>query len=328
MTSVHSVVLLGSLEKVHIRDAWPNEERNFTCWLAAEGWALLANELNINLRILQREHPVGKYSLDILAAEVSDNDDETTEQDRLVIIENQYGSTDHDHLGKLLTYAAGVGKEGQGAKTILWIAENFTEEHQRTLEWLNKISHAGVRFYGVQVELYKIGDSAPAPAFNLVVRPNEIARARRETSVSSSESERGLFYIEYWTAFQKLCIDKGALFNLQTPRPDYFAQATLGKTGVHLAFTAGKRDKYLGCEITFRNPALTEILPRLEQHREAIEAELGVRATWDSSNKLGKISIRKPADPSNREAWSNQHDWLFDNGQKFFATFSKHLKLI
>lgn len=137
MSSGRAAIELGKLEKVHARDAWPDEVRNFTPSLASEGVELLSKEIGVKLKVVSCEHAVGRYSLDILAAPIgSDEDDKGTE---LIVIENQFGYTDHDHLGKLMTYASGVGKEGKGAKTVIWIAEEFREEHRRAVEWLNEV---------------------------------------------------------------------------------------------------------------------------------------------------------------------------------------------
>src|ERR1039458_10266865 len=95
-------VPLGKFEKVRVRDAWPDEARNFTPWLSTDGLELLSDEIGVGLQLIKCEHQIGRYSLDILASELGED---ATSPDRLVVIENQFGSTDHDHLGKLITYA-------------------------------------------------------------------------------------------------------------------------------------------------------------------------------------------------------------------------------
>ncbi len=147
-------------------EGWSHEAHDFTPWLA-ENLELLGEELELSLQLKAREHAVGRYSLDLLLEDA---------QGRTVIVENQFGPTDHDHLGKLLTYCAGTE-----ADVVVWISETLTEEHVAALEWLNESTVAGVGFFGVELELVKIDDSKPAPHFRVLVKPNEwVKRVRPE----------------------------------------------------------------------------------------------------------------------------------------------------
>ncbi len=139
-------------------DGWNHEARDFTPWLA-DHLDLLGEQLGLALQLREREYPVGRYSLDLLLEDA---------QGRRVIVENQFGQTDHDHLGKLLTYCAGTE-----AEVVIWISESLTEEHVAALEWLNESTVSGVGFFGVELELLKIDDSKPAPHFKVAVQPNE-----------------------------------------------------------------------------------------------------------------------------------------------------------
>ena len=116
----------------NIRDAWSKEDKDFTPWLANDGLDILSDEIGIILKKVATEVSVGKYHADILA-----ENEKTGEK---VIIENQYGDTDHDHLGKLLTYGAGLG-----AKILVWISEKFTDEHRATIDYLN--TFGGLNIY-------------------------------------------------------------------------------------------------------------------------------------------------------------------------------------
>ena len=147
---------LGKLQKVEIRKVWAKEDSHFTPWLAQEeNIALLSEELNIEIEILGQEEYVGPFRADILGKDIA--------TDRYIIIENQFGKTDHSHLGQIITYASGLS-----ATTIIWISEKFTEEHRSALDWLNNITDETVEFFGIEIEIYKIGESAPAPMFNIV----------------------------------------------------------------------------------------------------------------------------------------------------------------
>jgi hypothetical protein len=316
----HSIIPLSRLEAVRVRDAWPNEERNFTPWLATEGLDLLSAEIGERLRVLHREYPVGNYSLDLLATSAPEG--ALDEQSQLVIIENQFGATDHDHLGKLMTYAAGVGDESQGAKTVILIAEDLREEHQRALEWLNEIAQSSVRFYGVELKLYRIGDSAPAPSFDVIVRPNEVVRARRESNASQSVQDWNLLYVEYWTAFKAFCSDANATFPLQTPRPQSWIESPLGRSGFWLSFNASRRDRWVGCELIIRSPEPAFALQNLQTERSQIEEICGP-LSWDVvSTKLAKIRIsRSDQQLDDKTLWPDQHSWLLSQGENFYRAF-------
>ena len=157
---------LGRLEPVAVREVWPNEESDFTPWLAEpENLGVLADALGMSLEFVAREEKVGPYSADILCR---DPNDQTK-----VVVENQLGQTDHDHLGKLLTYAAHFN-----ARVLVWVARTFTDQHRAALDWLNEVSETSTRFFGLEIELWRIGDSVPAPKFNVVARPNDWTRGR------------------------------------------------------------------------------------------------------------------------------------------------------
>jgi hypothetical protein len=162
---------LGRLERVELRDIWASEAASFTPWLArSENIAILGETLNIELELEAQQRAVGPFRADLLCKDI--------DTDRWVLIENQLERTDHTHLGQLLTYASGLD-----AVTIIWIAARFTEEHRSTLDWLNKITNESFRFFGLEVELWRIGDSPAAPRFNIVSKPNEwshsVAKAAR-----------------------------------------------------------------------------------------------------------------------------------------------------
>src|SRR4051812_8792066 len=162
----------GRLVKVPARTGWVHEALDFTPWLA-ENLDRLGEAVGLALQLREREHAVGKYSLDLLLEDA---------QERVVIVENQFGQTDHDHLGKLLTYCAGTS-----ADVVIWIAETLNDEHVAALEWLNESTIQGVGFFGVQLELVTIGDSLPAPHFNVVVQPNEWTKSVRPTLPAAGE---------------------------------------------------------------------------------------------------------------------------------------------
>lgn len=153
--------ILGRLTRVDLRNIWTSESSDFTPWLAREeNLAVLGDALGIDLELEAQEKAVGPFRADILCKDIGTG--------AWVLVENQLERTDHSHLGQLLTYASGLE-----AVTIVWIAARFTEEHRSTLDWLNKITDESFRFFGLEVELWRIGDSPAAPKFNIVSKPND-----------------------------------------------------------------------------------------------------------------------------------------------------------
>lgn len=111
----------GEIKAVDIRESWPNEARDFTPWLA-ENIDRLSNALGMDLEVTTCEADIGDFSLDLLAKDLGSG--------RPVVIENQFGATNHDHLGKVITYAAGVD-----AVAVIWLMESMRDEHRQALEW-------------------------------------------------------------------------------------------------------------------------------------------------------------------------------------------------
>ena len=171
---------LSRIEKVALRKVWANEAKDFTPWLA-DHISVLGEALGIELETQERESPVGSRSLDIMATDSSG---------RPVIIENQLAGSDGDHLGRLLIYAA-----GKDADVIIWVAQDFAEEHWQVLQWLNQRTGTETKFFGVAVELWKIDSSRPAPYFRVVAAPNEWRKRNVTPRISRKqyrEFRRGL----------------------------------------------------------------------------------------------------------------------------------------
>lgn len=159
MPSSTTVAHLGALETVEVRKVWISESRDFTPWLL-ENPDRLAEALGIELELEYAEHAVGPFKLDLKGRDLTN--------DAVLMVENQLESTDHNHLGQVLTYAAGTG-----ASTVVWIATAFREEHRQALDWLNEQTGQETHFFGIEIQAVRIGDSLPAPLFKLVAQPND-----------------------------------------------------------------------------------------------------------------------------------------------------------
>ena len=184
--------VLGRLSRVDLRKVWTSEASDFTPWLATEeNMTVLGETLGIELELEAQEKAVGPFRADILCREIGTG--------AWVLIENQLERTDHSHLGQLLTYAAGLE-----AATIIWIASRFNDEHRSTLDWLNKITEERFRFFGLEVELWRIGESPAAPKFNVVSKPNDwsrsVAQGKRALDLEDLSTVKAM-QLEYWAAF-------------------------------------------------------------------------------------------------------------------------------
>ena len=256
---------LASIEKVDLREVWPNEAQDFTPWLA-EHLSEFGDVLGLELELQQREAPVGGYSLDILAYDV--------ENDKPVVIENQLGSTDHTHLGQLLTYAAGFD-----ANVAIWIAKEFRDEHREALDLLNHRTGEDMQFFGLEVELWKIDDSRPAVNFKLVATPNEWHK-QTVSNARAAVSERGERYQAF---FQNLAETLREEHNITNVRTGNRHLSMRHQQGVNYAAAFGRGQK-LRVEVHINNRDRgwnKNLFDKLLEYKESIESELGESLKWD-----------------------------------------------
>lgn len=309
---------LGVLVKVPLREIWAVEASDFTPWLCqAENLALLSKTINIDLELVKREVAVGVYRLDILAQHAG--------SEEKAVIENQFGQTDHIHLGQLMTYAAGIGSDGSGARTVIWIAERFNDSHRSALDWLNKCTEPGIRFFGVELELWRTGDSLAAPRFSLVSKPNDWQK--KLTHQTSLPTDRDHFYLEYWETFKAYCTENNSVFSLQTPRASHYLIAALGRSGVHVTFVATRRDKWIGCELTINDADPTATLASLSKDEAVINLSIpGLVWEEKSLKKSIKLFVRSDFPPGDRKQWPIQHQWLLQRGNEFYKTFEPRFR--
>ena len=197
---------LGSLKSVDIRDVWKDEARDFTPWLLRNVEELSA-ALGLDLELHQAEHPVGRFSLDLIGVLGGT-------QDR-VIIENQLGPSDHAHFGQLLTYAGGTD-----AKYVIWIASKFRDEYISAIKWLNDGTTDDINFFAVEVGAVQIGDSLPAPLFTVVAQPNEWSKEVKANAAAAISGERGQLQVEFWTKYlAQVAVERPAWTSSRRGRP-------------------------------------------------------------------------------------------------------------
>ncbi|MEI7614374.1 MAG: DUF4268 domain-containing protein [Betaproteobacteria bacterium] len=308
---------LGELKNLKLKSVWSHEERDFTPWLAEEShMAALSEAIGMDLQLDRIEVPVGPYWADILAKDASGE---------YVVIENQFGKTNHDHLGKLLTYGATLG-----ASAIVWIAEQFTEEHRKTIDWLNERTIDSLSLYAVQLEVLQIDDSPPAIRFNIISQPNQVVRAATAAKASGVPTETQQMQLEFWTMFQKRLLEKKVIPSAQTARPQYWFDVALGRSNFTLSNILDTYTGRIGVRVYLNNKIADAALTQLENDKAAIENELGQTLSWNPTpEKRDKIiGLYRKVDLSNREAWPEYCDWLVDYVGKFRKAFMPRIKAL
>lgn len=306
---------LARLERVTLRTAWPNEATNFTPWLAEKvNLDLLAEKIGIPLQLEAVEKEVGTFYADILAKE--------PDTERWVLIENQVTPTDHSHLGQLLTYAAGLD-----AHTIVWIAENFREEHRAAIDFLNRATTEDFAFFGVQVELYKIGDSLLAPDFLVVAKPNDWSKRTQtaKQAAGGDEKEFQRLWKEYWGALVMKA--KGrypALAEREPYRGNWQTFETLRGGNPSFALNATfPWDKSLRLEIYIDKSQAKTAFKILHEQKDEIEKAFGQPLSWEElpDKQASRIEFYMPGDEKSRDhrEWNAQHEWLLTWGPRLGA---------
>jgi hypothetical protein len=310
---------LGILTSVDVRNQWPSEASDFTPWLAQEAnIAQLGEAIGLELEVEHTEVAVGPFAADILARD-------SATPGSYVVIENQLTKTDHDHLGKALTYAAGLG-----AKTVVWVATSFTDEHRQLLNWLNDNSAEELSFFGVQVELWSIDGSAPAVRFNVVSQPAEIVRRLGPTKHGELTDAKKL-QLEWWTAFRELLITRKALPSTQTPKPLYWYNVALGRSGFHISAIANTYVNRIGVRLYMVGRfGAAAAMAQLKQFKEEIERELGFPLVWDPNpDKSDKvIAVFRELDLERKDKWPEYLNWLADKVIRFREVFGPRVKAL
>jgi hypothetical protein len=302
---------LGKLEQVDLRTIWKNEAYDFTKWLARpENMAILGEEVDVSLKLIETETNVGSFKTDILAED---------DQGRKVVIENQLEETDHDHLGKIITYAA-----GKDAKIIIWIVNEVRDEHKQAIDWLNEHADEELNFFLIKMELWKIGSSPPAPKFEVVSKPNDWTKMVREPSYEPTETK--LMQRDFWDKFKQYALSHNTTLRLRKPRPQHWYDTPIGSSVAHLAFTINTQEDKLGCELYI--PEEKELFRWLSNHKNEIEGELGEKPEWMElpNKKASRIRITMPADFELESKWEEYFAWLKNQGEKFRAVFQKYIE--
>lgn len=305
---------IGKLTEVDVRTLWKHEQYDFSDWLAKEANIEYLNDiLGLTLSEVDKEVYVGPYRCDLVAK------DETS--GITVIIENQLEATNHDHLGKIITYASGLD-----ASVIVWIVKDAKEEHRSAIEWLNNNTTKDINFFLIEIHAYKIGESDPAPKFEVVEKPNDFVKRSKtkytDGELNQSQSERLMF----WEQFNEVVAARGKPFNLRKASTDHWYDVAVGVSGAHIAINLVNKDNNVVVELYINDDK--SLFDSLYERKDEIEGKLGFSLVWDRLDGKKASRIKHYINGLNFDDHSN-YDTLMnevvDKAVLMRDTFKKYL---
>ena len=296
---------LGKLEKIELREVWRHEALDFTRWLARkENIALLSKEIGIDIEVIETEMSVGRYNVDIYARD--------TESNKKIVIENQLENTNHDHLGKMLVYAAGLD-----ADIAIWIVKDVNEEHKQAVEWLNDNSFEKINIFLVKVELWQIDNSPIAPKFQVICEPNNWAKVLKQQS-KENVSDLELKQMEYWQGFVDYAKSKDKTYISQRPSIYNWYVIRIGSSDYKIKLVHSVNSDMIRCQLEIFND---EIYKKLEQYRTEIDNKInGLEWEYLEDRKVNRISCN-----NNSKDNASSYVWLLDMVDRFKEVFLDYL---
>ncbi len=308
------VINLGQLKEIKdLRRVWPHEALDFTPWLAEEeNLMMLSDAVGLEITVDETESSVGDFNVDIYATE--------TGTDRKIIIENQLEDTNHDHLGKLITYAS-----GKAADIVIWIVKRAREEHRAAIEWLNNHTDENIAFFLLEIKLYQIGDSDIAVKFETIEKPNDWTKEiKRQTSSSPTLQAR----YDYWVAFNEYAFNNAAfakVFSRRKASTDHWMSLSVGSSACHIDLSQVRKDNNITVEWYVTDDK--ELYRKFYSHKTDIESDMGMPLDWRElpEKKASRILVIHDADFDNKDKWPEQFDWAMDTAMKMKKAFRKYL---
>ncbi len=305
---------LSRITKINPREIWKHEALDFTQWLAKEeNISVLCEELELNLENIKPEASAGRYNVDLVADDIDSK--------RKVIIENQLESTDHKHLGQLLTYASAYD-----ASIIIWVVTDYTEEHRQAIDWFNRNISESISFFLVQIEVYKIGNSDAAPKFNIICEPNNWGKTVKSSEAGNTLSDLKLLQKEFWDGLKEYAHKHKTTANFgRTPKPQHWYNISFGTSRCHIALTLNTQKGYVGCEIYIRNDKA--LFDTFHKNQETIEREIGEQLEWMElpDATASRILLCYDGNPKERERWNEYFNWCITVVEKFSKVFKKYV---
>jgi hypothetical protein len=300
---------LGRLEGLDLREIWASEPHDFTPWLLENADAL-GEILGIDLELSGAEYAVGDFALDLIGRDLTNN--------CVIVVENQLTSTDHVHLGQTITYAAGTD-----ARTIVWIAREFREEHRQALDFLNELGGEDVRFFGVEISAVRIADSPAAPLFRLRAQPNDWhAQVAANARSASRQSGRAALYQAFWAKFlDRVKVERPGWTHARKPQPlNWFSMSSPLKGATSFAACFGQGGKLRSeLYIDDEDPEKAAALYRsLFAAKEIIDGAYGKALSWEElpDKRASRIADYTDGDISDEGSMGAQIDWFIETGSR------------
>ena len=258
---------LGRLEEIDVRKVWAHEQYDFSKWLSSEeNIKLLGDTLNLSLTDVETEKFVGSYRCDIICK------DELT--GKTVLIENQLEPTNHDHLGKIITYASGLD-----ASVVIWIVASVRDEHASAIEWLNKNTTDDLSFFLVEVHAYRIGNSVPAPMFKIIEQPNDFSKQAKIMAKAPELTASNMKRLEFWNIFNDYIDEMGKPINKHKATTDHWYTVAIGSSQCHISIDLVNREHKIRVGLWI--PDNKELFDKLYGYKEQIEQSAGIVFAWD-----------------------------------------------
>jgi len=240
---------------------------------------------------------------------------------RKIVIENQLETTDHDHLGKIITYASGYD-----AEIIIWIVKDVREEHKQAIDWLNEHTDDEINFFAIKMELWQIGDSAIAPKFQIISQPNGWAKAIKATQKSGTLTDTKALQFDFWESFKEYSLSHEARFRLRKSSPQHWYDISLGSGEAHISLTINSRENEFACEVYISDSK--DLFDLFESHKIEIEEKLGTNLEWMrlDDKKASRIKLSRKGDIENSEQWEEVFSWMKDQVESFQKVFGDIVK--
>jgi Domain of unknown function (DUF4268) len=307
----------GRLEKVDLHEVWYGGTKDFTPWLSEqENLNEFGNALGMELEIQEQRQNISVAPADILCKDALTN--------QPVIIICQLDRTDHTHLGQLITYAAGLE-----AKSIIWVARTFAEEHWSSLTWLNQVAGGSVNFFGVEIEAFKIGDSLPAPNFRILVKPNGWIKKPKRSVPGEKLTGIELLQLEYWHGLKNFMEANNSFVKLLGTPPKSSFNVPHEKGKYYLTVSVDSRDSSLNIWLNLIGEKARNDFDRLYEiaYSDSL-VEVSQNLNWYKIHeKLGcAITLKAYADFTVKNDWPNQFAWFKENLEKFDKFFRDRIE--
>lgn len=306
---------LGRLEEIDIRTLWAHEQYDFSEWISQEDNIELLNEtIGLTLTEIQKEVAVGAYRCDLVGV------DETT--GIKVIVENQLESTNHDHLGKIITYASGLD-----ADIVVWIVREAREEHRSAIEWLNNKTASEISFFLIEIHAYRIGESVAAPKFEIIEKPNDFTKSIKnmdsDRELNKSRSER----LYFWTEFNKKIEDSKRPFNIRKATTNNWYDIALGTSEAHISITLVNKNNQIEVAVYIKDSK--KLFDYLYARVEIIQEKIGFTMDWqrlDDKKASRIIYYINGLDFDNHNNYPELMDEIIEKVIKMREVFKEYIK--